>query len=144
MKYVLKVNDENIRKACSLVMKHYSDREFVLRVINHGKYNHNDKSPDQVAKDLINCNIEIKVDYYKSLNPFSMAIAYAKSDTIYFNKRKFFPVIDRVETIMHESLHLMGYTHRGNYVTSYNLGTVPYKVANIFANYIMEIYGDNP
>lgn len=137
------VNDENIRKAASIVMKHYNDRQFLDLVMNVSNYNYTIHSPVQIALvvEKVMDSLEVEIKSYKSFNPWSNAVAYVKGNTIYFNERKFGTVVDRCGTIMHECLHLVGYRHKGNYPNAFNLSTVPYKVQMLFERYIKGIYG---
>lgn len=140
MKIYNTTNDENIEKARLIVMMHYKDDEFLNRVIRIIKFNHTHVLGVFVAHDIQSFDGDIYLRHYKPFNPLTKAIAYAEGNKIFFNSRKNMPWIERVETIFHESLHLMGYSHKGNYVNAYNLNTVPYKVAAIFKEYVSEIY----
>lgn len=143
MKIYVEINDENIRKAGSIVMKHYKDKEFLDRIRNVSSFYFTDDSSEIVAQRLpaIMEHLEIYVRPYKTVNPFSKAIAHAKGNEIFINIRKlYFPFIDRVETIFHEATHLCGYSHNGNRATAENLKSVPYLSASIFSKYIKEIY----
>jgi hypothetical protein len=143
MKIYVEINDENIRKAASIVMKHYKDKEFLDRVRNVTSFYYTDHPSEIVSQRLptIMDHLEIYVRPYRSVNPFSRAIAHAKGNEIFINTRKLhFPFIDRVETIYHESTHLCGYSHNGNRPTADNLRSVPYLTASLFAKYIQEIY----
>jgi hypothetical protein len=144
MKIYCEVNDENTRKAVSIVMKHYKDNEFLSRLRNVSKFNYTSDSSEIVAHRLSSVmdHLEIKVVPYKTINPFSKVIGHAKGNTIYVNTRKLYlPYIDRVENIYHEATHLCGYSHDGNRVTQFNLKTVPFLSAAIFSKFIQEIYG---
>lgn len=144
MKIFVGMNDENIRRAASITMKHYADAEFLNRLAKVKKFNHTDYSPLEVSKILPVAmkDISLEVIPYKSINPFSAAIGYAEGDKIFINTRKpNLPVMDRVQTLYHESCHVVGFTHKGNRPNMYNLGTVPYLAANIFMGYVREIYG---
>lgn len=70
------------------------------------------------------------VTEYSPWNRWTRAIAYAKNGTIFINKYKLpqLEIADYVGNFAHETMHLLGYTHRGNYVNDYNLKTVPYIV----------------
>ena len=142
MLYTVNIQDEKIKLGAYYVFRHYSDDKFLNRIRAVEKFNHTELNSYDVAYTiefgLLKKQIEIRP--YKSVNPWSKAIAYAKDDKIFINTRKKFGVLDRVETIFHESMHLIGFSHDGNFVTDYNLKTVPYLAANIFANYIKEIY----
>jgi hypothetical protein len=144
MKIYCEVNDENCRKAASIVMKHFQDREFLQRLENVSSFNYTTDSSQVVAQRLakIMSHLEIKIVPYKSMNPWSKAIGYAEGNTIFVNTRKLhLSFIDRVENIFHEASHLCNYSHDGNRVTQFNLRTVPYLSASIFARYVQELYG---
>ena len=53
-------------------------------------------------------------------------------------------LIGRVNNIMHEALHTKewGYKHRGNHNNEFNHGTVPYKVGDLFQQYMEENFPD--
>jgi hypothetical protein len=144
MKIYCEINDENVRRAASLVMKHYRDEDFLARIRSIPKFNFTEDSPKSVSEKLPQLMdvLEIKIVPYKSINPFSKAIGYAQGKTIFLNTRKNnMTVLDRVETIYHEATHLCGYAHDGNRVTLFNLLTVPYLSASLFARFVKEIYG---
>jgi hypothetical protein len=143
MQIKVMVYDENILKAAMIVMKHYNDRAFAGLIFNVEKFNHTEHSPVQVALviEKVMDSLEVEIHSYKSLNPFSKAVAHVKGNKIYFNERKTASYIDRAGTIIHECFHLVGYQDDGNRVTKYNLQTVPYKVQLLFERYIQGIYG---
>jgi len=131
------INDPTINQAALLFMRHYRDSEFLDLVESVQSFNHTRDNGKDVALNLSDAVLEITLKEYKTFNPWSAAIAYAEKKTIYFNARKKNQtVVDRCETIMHEALHLLGYSHRGNKPDSYNLGSVPYKVGMMFGRYI--------
>lgn len=140
MKIYNQTQDENIAKAAFIFMKHFKDQDFLNIVRGIQEFNHSEDSGRKVAITIDDFEGSIYLRQYKPFNPFTKAIAYAELPNIYFNSRKNFGFIERVETIAHESLHLMGYSHKGNYKTKYNEGTVPYLIANVFKNYVSEIY----
>lgn len=146
MKIDIQVNDPTIRQAAALFLKHHNDFEFLNKVASYPGYNHTEHSPEGVSHsiDFFAENFQIVIKSYKSVNPWSKAIAYAEGNTIFFNSRKRLDVLDRVETLMHEFCHLCGYSHDGNYVTAYNLKTVPYAVGNIFKNHVKDILESHP
>jgi hypothetical protein len=145
MIYTIKLQDDKVRLAAAYVNLHHKDRKFLERVRAVDKYNHTNIHPIDVG-NMIEFNLrnyEIDIVGYKPLNPWSKAIGYAKGKTIYINERKSFDIFDRAETIFHETMHILGFSHKGNFVTEYNLKTVPYLTANIFVNYLKEIYGND-
>jgi hypothetical protein len=144
MKIYCEVNDENVRRAASLVMKHYADSQFIERIKNVEKFNHTPFSSHEVSKmlpKLMSVSSTI-IKPYKTLNPFSSVIGHAADGIIYVNTRKLgLPLYDRVGNIFHETTHLVGFSHKGNRPDAYNLRSVPYLSAAIFARYTQEIYG---
>lgn len=142
MKFNLLLNDSNIRVACALVSYHYRDTEFLQTIGEQDKFNHTTRTPKEVALQITEFkDLEVTIKSYKPMWRWSKAIAYAdyKTSTIYFNAYKDMSVVDRVETIFHESLHLIGFSHNGNYVTAYNLLSVPYKCSSLFVKYLKSI-----
>lgn len=144
MKISVEMNDETVRRAASIVMKHYKDKEFCDRLSNVSQFNHTHLPSHVVAGHLYGTadGLEIKIVSFKSVNPWSRSVGCAKGNTIFVNTRKNLDLISRVENIYHEAAHLMGFSHKGNYVTAYNLKTVPYLASAIFAKYVSEIYGE--
>lgn len=143
MRIICEVNDENIRKSASIMMKHYNDEDFINRIREEDFFNHTQHSPVTVASVLERFpnNITIFIKPYKTWNPFSNVIGYAENNIIYVNTRKLgLNWLDRVENLYHEMTHICGYSHKGNRVNAYNLGTVPYLAANIFKRHVSEIY----
>lgn len=130
-----------IEEARLLVMAHFKDSDFLFRVAAVKGFNYTSENGLAISNKILSFKGEIYLRQYRPWNPWSRAIAYAELPNIYFNSRKQMSGMDRVETIVHESMHLMGYSHMGNYVTRYNLGTVPYKVSQMFRRYCEEIYG---
>jgi hypothetical protein len=134
-------NDLNIRDARNMVMMHLKDETFLEMVKNVASFNHTASTPMRVSMAIDDFEGEVFLRQYRPFNPWTKAIAYAELPNIYFNSRKSFPAIDRAETICHEIMHLLGYSHKGNYVTKYNLDSVPYKVAALFRKHLESIYG---
>lgn len=132
--------DERIALASKLVMDHYKDMAFLERLALIQSFNHTKDSGAHVALRILRANIDIVIKPYKTFSPWSKVIGHAKGNTIYVNTRKLdLPLEDRVANIMHEALHLLGYSHKGNRVTEYNLGSVPYKVSKMFSEYVMSL-----
>jgi hypothetical protein len=140
MTYFLNIKDTNIRMAVFYVYRHYSDEEFLNQIRNVPKFNYTSLTSFQVAEKIEKEMFlkDITITPYKTFNPWSKVIAYAQNDTIFINTRKNFSIVDRVETIFHETMHIIGFEHQGNIPNSFNLKTVPYLAGNIFANYIRE------
>jgi hypothetical protein len=124
-------------------MRHFGDADFYRQIEAIPRFNHTTASPLEVSLHLFYAlpKLEITIKPYKSKLPWSKAIGYAEGSTVWVNTRKLYlPIYDRVENIMHEATHLCGYSHDGNRVTAYNLGTVPYRVASIFKQHIFKLY----
>jgi len=144
MKIINKTGNATIEKAAMIVMKHCQDDEFLKRIREHAKFNFTTLDPKFVAHELYlqSNNTTIFIETYKTFSPFSKVIGYAEDNVIYANSRKFdLDLYDRVQNIYHEYTHLAGFSHKGNKVNAFNLGTVPYAVGRIFAEYVKEIYG---
>lgn len=142
MIYDVKIPDLSVRMAAHYVYLHHQDPEFLKRIRSVKEFTHTKLHPIEVSKaiELNIIKLKIPIVGYKTVNPWSKAIGYAKNGTIFINERKSFGVLDRAETILHETLHLIGFSHNGNRVTNYNLQSVPYLASNIFVNYLKEIY----
>ena len=144
MKIYNEVNDENVRKAASVMMKHCQDNQFLKLIQNVSQFNHTLMPSNYVASILFTYSIdcEITLKPYKTMNPFSSVIGYADGTTIYINERKLYlPVHERAGNLYHEFCHLAGFNHDGNRPNAYNLRTVPYLCGQLFSKYIQEIYG---
>lgn len=143
LKFDIQYSNHDIDYAAMIVLQHFQSEAFLKRVRNIGGFNHTDASGEFVARDIANFDGTIKIKSYKPWWRWSRAIAYAKNRTIYFNARKdhdnYFEIC---ETIAHELMHFMGYSHKGNYVTSYNLKTVPYMVGLMFKEHVEKLRGD--
>lgn len=138
MNIILNTQDKTIIEAIELVKKYYAHPDFLLSIARHGKFNECNLMGFELANEikmrLDACSVTVTT--FKPWNPFSKTIAKHYGDTIAFNIRKDFPLMDRVETMIHELLHEAGFSHRGNRATEYNLKTVPYKVAEIFRAFV--------
>jgi hypothetical protein len=130
--------DKEIHEACRTVQSRLFEFAFYEQLCNVQKFNHSEMSGKQVWEAMFQTALTVEVREYKTWNPWSRVIGHAKNGVIYFNMRK--KDIDQqssVEFILHELMHLWGFKHNGNRVTSYNLKTVPYMVARMFAKYVM-------
>ena len=136
MKIINEVNNEIVRQACRLVEANFKNNDYLNSLINV-KFNFTHESGYEVAKNTEVFEGRVYVKPYTTFSPWSKVIGYAKGNTIYINTRKLdLPLKDRIENIRHEIFHLQGYSHDGNRVTEFNLKTVPYLGANMFANFI--------
>lgn len=142
MKIINETSNENIRKACAIVLKHYKDDEFLKMVKEIDTFNYTSDPGIIVAHKIQSFNGEVRISSYRPFWRWSKAIAYEKNDVVYFNEYIDAPVLDRVETIAHEIYHAIGYSHKGNYVNQFNISTVPYLCANLFKKYVSEKLGD--
>ena len=95
------------------------------------KFDYTDKKPSEVLKDVYLFNKDVKVKtYYKR---FSKAIAYTYygNDEIYLNlKNNPRDMSEMINTITHESMHLLGYGHGSNSPLGKE-NSVPYKLGSI-------------
>jgi hypothetical protein len=140
MKFNIFIANETILKAANLVTEHYDDDMFFALLMKEKSFNNTSDDGHDVARKIVKSCLTMNVKAYKTFSPWSNVIGYASKDTIYCNSRKFdLALKDRTANFMHEPLHLLGYSHKGNRVTEFNKGTVPYKVAEIFVAYLVSI-----
>lgn len=139
MKIVVEMNDKTILEAVRLVTMHFKDKS-LKDFFSDVKFNHTDDYGLDVYWNTFDFNQIVYVKPYKTFSPWSKVIGYAQGQTIYVNTRKLdLPLKDRIENLRHELYHLQGYSHKGNRVTAYNLGTVPFKGAALFVKYLESV-----
>lgn len=143
MKIYNEVNNENVRKAASLLIKHCQEEDFIKLIRGVTFFNHTIKKSDEVASRLLDFAAisVITLRPYKTFNPFSNVTGYSEDWIIFINERhNYMPVYDRVGSLYHEICHMAGFNHQGDKTTAYNLKTVPYLAGQIFAKYVQNIY----
>ena len=133
-----------IANATAMFLAHYRDPAFLDIVRGHNHFKFTSDTSDVVADNIANRPFEIRLITYIKLR--SRAIAHTTKDTngvtfISFNQaliNNTTPNLleQRVETLMHEFLHAIGYRHFTNFNWFYNRKTVPYKVAELFVGYL--------
>jgi len=115
-----------------------NNQDFIAEVEAFKDYTFTDKSSPQVANAIKELK-PIKVALYKTKNPFSKAIAttYASDrETVYINTRRNPRAMpDMVNTIIHEGLHLAGFSHGDNSPVGKE-NSVNYKVGSIAEKYV--------
>lgn len=142
MKIISQINDEVIKKAASLVVDHAKDDLFLARIMQHGVFNHTPETGWLIAKKIANCQRVFYIVPYTHWNPFSKTLGHFEYPNYIVNMRKVnaLTLKERTANIFHECLgHGLGYSHKGNYVTAYNLETFPYKGSQIFVEYLTDI-----
>ena len=140
MKIIIEMQGETIRKAASLVMEHYKDPGFLVNLGAIHNFNHTNDTGYELGRKIYNSDMTMTIKPYSTFSPWSKAIGYASGNTIFVNVRKLdLSLKDRIENLFHESMHLLGYSHKGNRVNEYNLKTVPYLGANLFVKYLESI-----
>jgi len=142
IQYHLKSDNLNLKIATSLTSSFFDQ----LEAKDLPEYfNHTDHSPAQVIEEIKTISgvhrygIQVvpprtfTVEEYKPWNRFTKAVGYAKYPKIYVNHYKMDKMFasDFVQLLAHETMHLIGYKHKGNYVTQYNLKTVPYVIGSL-------------
>lgn len=141
MKFRNEIENSTIIKAADLVTKHCRDEAFLDRVRAVKSFAFTEANGVKVAELILEVGVTMTIKKYTTFNPWSKVIGYAQGGVIYCNTRKFdLPLYDRVNNFMHEPLHLLGYSHKGNSATGKNLDSVPYKVGAIFEEYIRGLY----
>jgi hypothetical protein len=141
MYVVNEVNDETVRKAILIVLKNFTEEEFLNSLVGV-RFNHTTDTGGDVVVSTLRFKQTvplITIKPYKTFLSWSKVIGYADSKKliIYINTRKLdLPLKDRVMNIRHEIFHLQGYHHRGNRADAYNLMTVPYLGAALFVKWL--------
>lgn len=122
--------------------EHYRDPAFLELVSACPSFKHTTDSPQDVANNINSDTSTIKVGIFKPAWYWSRCIASTDiaTKTISFNKYqlKGADIEERVNTLMHEYIHTLGYTHEGNYNTPYNRETAPYVIGDLFAKYLKD------
>jgi hypothetical protein len=131
---------KSIQDAVKVMNCLIKSESFLKAVGSSGGYDYTDKSPSMVEESLRSIH-PIKVSSYKTKSPFSRVLATTyKSDrsTLYINTRKLprsLPSL--VNTITHESTHLIGFSHGDNSSVGKDK-SVPYLVGDIAEKYVTE------
>lgn len=130
MLFYIKSNNESLNIAGSLTLQFFQE----LKVSDLPSFfNHTDDVPEVVAHRIRTFHKVVKVETYKPKWIFTRANAHAKDSKIFINeyKLKDFHVSDFTRILAHETMHLIGYSHKGNSVNQYNLQTVPYSIGTL-------------
>lgn len=140
MKIICTIDNDILKKATEIVNKHYCDLSFLDRLID-SKFNHTSDDGYEVAKKIVACTKTFYIIPYTHWNPLSSTFGHFEYPNYRLNMRKInaLNLKGRVKNIFHECMHGIGYSHKGNRVTEYNLGSVPYAASEIFVQYLEEI-----
>jgi len=115
-----------------------NNQDFINEVKTYPKFTHTDKTSTDVANSLESMQGYV-ISTYKTKSPFSSVIATTyKNDkkTLYLNLRKNPRRLeDMVNTVLHESLHLAGYSHGDNSPKGKE-ESVNYKVGSLVEKYV--------
>lgn len=118
-----------------------NDKEFMKEIISLS-YSHYDGDSKEIVKSLLSNTKAVVSSYYK--NRPVMAYRVVGTNQIYFNRAKkhIGDTCSRVNTSVHERLHVLGYKHKGNKKNRYNnINSVPYKVGNIAQKHCRRMKG---
>jgi hypothetical protein len=145
--YVIKSENEKLKEAgrlASLFFKQLDLGAFPT------KFNFTSDSYLRVYENIISSSVFLPdrfviVETYRPWNRFTKAIAYASKGTIYVNeyKLKYLELADYVGNFAHEFTHTIGYSHNGNKVTQFNLGTVPYVIGGLAESWARALKVEN-
>lgn len=112
------------------------NKDFHNDILDNGEFTHYTGSSQAIIDSLMSSTTARVGSYYKWK---SKAVAYRNqgSDKIWFNRYHAKRSINqKVNTMIHERLHVLGYGHKGNKSYKYNnLSSVPYKVGKIGERY---------
>lgn len=132
IRFNVTVNEPKLKTAA-----YWAERYFFLMPSAHlpATFNHTTDNLTQVLNKIRkaqDAGVTVEVRTYRPMWRWSKAIAYAKGGTIFVNQYKIdsLDVADYVGNFVHEAMHVLGYSHKGNRVTAYNLKTVPYAFGN--------------
>lgn len=110
-----------------------NEPNFHKEVLENGKYEHFDGDNQDIVDALLSSKKAEVGTYYKR---FTKAVAYRNPGTnkIWFNRKfsKNSSGASKLNTMIHERLHVLGFGHKGNSKYKYNnVESVPYKVGKI-------------
>lgn len=115
-----------------------NNQDFINEVKLYPKFTYTDKTSMDVANSIESMQ-GFMISTYKTKSPFSSVIATTyKNDnkTLYLNLRKNPRSLENmVNTVLHESLHLAGYSHGDNSPKGKE-GSVNYKVGSLAEKYV--------
>jgi hypothetical protein len=89
------------------------------------------------APDMVRSRIKYSIDSagtpvreYTTWNPWSNVLGYTSRGSIFVNTRfsSRATIYDIAGNLAHEYCHVLGYGHKGNRATPYNLQSVPYVI----------------
>lgn len=128
---------ESIAKAIKVANCVTLDPRFHDDIIKNGKYEHFNGDNKEISTKLLSDKKAIVGTYYKR---FTKAIAYRNpgTDKIWFNRKytKTSSGSSKLNTMIHERLHVLGFGHKGNSKNKYNnIESVPYKVGKLAQTY---------
>lgn len=124
---------ELINKANCVV----NSQDFLNEVKAWPKFTYSDATGEDVYKSILNLH-KVNVETYQTKNPWSKAIAttYAGvNDTVFLNTRRNPRDMKyMINTVLHEPLHLVGYSHGDNSPAGKE-NSVNYRVGSIAEKY---------
>lgn len=83
------------------------------------------------------------VRQYTTFNRWSNVLGYTSRGAIYVNTRfsNRADIADIAGNLAHEYCHILGYSHKGNRPTAYNLQTVPYVIGYLCRDFVKKNSG---
>lgn len=111
-----------------------NDPAFLAKVRAWPGFDYTSDTSEQIADKLENAGVvSIKVGFYSKW--WTRAIAYESNGAVFFNTRKENYGAGGTNNLIHEALHSLGYSHRGNSPNG-NENTVPWRVSEIAMEFI--------
>lgn len=99
-----------------------TDNYFINEIMAIEKFSSTHDSPPAISEKLKTSLRTAYVGFYEK--KLTNVVAYRQGNYIYFNRLKIRSDRDKVGTLIHEYLHLLGYDHK----SSKDLNSVPYKI----------------
>ena len=102
-------NNPTVAQATENANQLLQDNNFFQQIASHPNFDLATATPSQVASILQNSNFQMTVEFYKTLYPFSKALAYddpAHPLTVHLNQRRLNRSAASIcATIIHEAVH---------------------------------------
>lgn len=139
-----------MKEALIYSFKYQSSGEYKNMVQNKTNWTYTELSGPQIYTKMLsylNLNQTYEIGAYRTVNPWSSALAKTVNGKVYLNTRKSWDMPQYGDTITHELMHIMGFSHGDNSPEGKE-NSVPYFIGYqtkaYIENYSNETCSDNP